>query len=137
MVTVKKGRSEAVVSNRKLQNILTAFLQTKDMMDRQTKSLNDLKGELIEVAQDELKDDLAQTVTFKLESGEGVKVNIAKEIVIEDAEALAKILGANFDVYVKTTHKAKTGLKTYYDASSEVQEYCSLREKAPAVSVIR
>jgi len=138
MLTVKRGKEEQQLKDNTVEAAVRMFIETKSKIDALNEALKLHKETITQAARTLLDGDEAQTLTFGVDD-EKVKVSFGYDIKVTDSEALAQLLGERFDdlVKVSTTYKPETKLKEMALEDDGLKACLSVKEKAPAVSVVK
>jgi len=138
MLTVKIGKDESPLENKAVQMAVLGFSETKGEIDALNEKLKGYKATMADVARDILGSGDTQTLTFCVDDDK-VKVSFGYDIKVKDVDALKELLGERFDdlVTVKTDYKPDTKLKEMALDDDGLRTCLSVKEKAPAVAVVK
>jgi len=138
VVNFKIGSLEKQVNDKKLKTAISSFIKAKKEWDLQNIALKTIKDEIIVKAKELLEDEKETTITFSCNEN-SVKVVFAWDINITNQNLLFEVLGTRFDdlVNTKISYIPTAKLKEMSLGDEALAECLSLKEKAPAVSVIK
>ena len=121
-----------------LEESISDFIEIKNDIDKLNEELKEIKAYLVEVGEHFLQDSENSTVTF--ENGDGaVKVAFGWDVNVSDEATLNMLLGDRFDdlVSVKTTYAPSSRLKEMALHDDGLKKCLTIKQKAPAVSVVK
>lgn len=138
MLTVKKGKEETTIKDRAAEAALIGFVETKAEIDSLNALLKEHKEQLVQTANALLEGDEAQTITFGVDD-DRVKVTFGYDIKVADEVALETLLGDRFTdlVKVQVSYKPEAKLKEMALEDDALRDCLTIRDKAPAVAVVK
>jgi len=138
VVDFKIGSLYGQLNDKKLKTAISNFIEAKKEWDLQNIALKTIKDEIIVKAKELLEDEKETTITFFSDKN-SVKVVFAWDINITNQNLLFEVLGTRFDdlVNTKISYIPTAKLKQMSLGDEALAECLSLKEKAPAVSVIK
>ncbi len=138
MIETKIGKEVSTIKDSTTERALKDFVKTKAEIDALNSLLKEQKEVLANKAKGLLYEEEASTILFQ--SGDSaVKITLGIDAKIKDEEILRKILGERFHDLVNETitQKPEKKLKEMALEDDALLECIELKEKAPAVSVVK
>lgn len=138
MVQIKVNKTIKEEKNITLEDAIQGFLNTKAEIDALGEKMKEHKEVIAKKAKEHLKKTDAATCTLSVDDG-AVKVTFGWDITVEDEPKLRVLLGDRFDDLVNesVTYKPAQKLKVMALVDDGLKECLSVKEKSPALSVVK
>lgn len=138
MVQIKVNKTIIEEKNIILEDAIKGFLNTKAEIDALNEKMKEYKEVISQKAKEHLKKSDAATCTLGVDDG-AVKVTFGWDITVADEPKLRVLLGDRFKDLVNesVTYKPVAKLKELALDDDGLKECLSIKEKAPALSVVK
>lgn len=136
MLSVKIGRDQKELRNKKIEEAVTKFVLLKNAQKELTEQLKEQQNILSDFGRIELEDIDAASITL-IAGDDAVNIKYDWDVKVKDNEKLEHILGDRYQdlVSIKTEVKPGTKLKTMALEDDGLKLCFDVKEKAPAFKV--